>query len=174
MPVHIALLRAVNVGGTGKLPMAELRAICERAGFRDVRTYIQTGNVVFSSPLSQLKARDALVKALTPVLGAKCGVLLRSVAELEAIVARNPFPDAAPNQLLVLFLDDAPPRDVLEACVIPGRERIELHGRELFIHFPEGMGRSKLKIPYAGHGTGRNLNTVRALITLARTPAASA
>jgi uncharacterized protein (DUF1697 family) len=169
MAVHIALLRAVNVGGTGKLPMAELKAICEGLGFRGVRTYIQSGNVVFASPLTQAAVKSRLEKALAARLGKPCAVLMRTAAELEATVAANPFPEAEPNQLLVVFLDDTPPGDALKSCVIPGRERLELRGRELFVHFPDGQGRSKLKVPFAKEGTGRNLNTVRKLLEMSRT-----
>jgi uncharacterized protein (DUF1697 family) len=94
MAVHIALLRAVNVGGTGKLPMAELKAICEGLGFRGVRTYIQSGNVVFASPLTQAAVKSRLEKALAARLGKPCAVLMRTAAELEATVAANPIPEA--------------------------------------------------------------------------------
>lgn len=168
MPTHIALLRAINVGGTGKLPMVELRALCEAAGLKQVRTYIQSGNVVAQSARGAAAVKSALEGALHARLGKPCQVLLRSPAELEAVNAENPFPAADPKQLLVIFLDKAPAADSLDGWKIPGREQMMLRGRELFIHFPDGMGRSKLKIPFANVGTGRNLNTIRALIALAR------
>ncbi len=171
MPTHIALLRAVNVGGTGKLPMTELRALCAKAGLKNARTYIASGNVVCESPLAPAAVKTKLEKALLAKLGKPCAVLVRSLAEMEAIEKRNPFPDAEPNRLLVTFLDDAPPKTALKDWRIPGRERLALHGRELFIHFPDGMGQSKLKIPFADIGTGRNLNTVRALIAMAKADA---
>lgn len=167
MPTHIALLRAINVGGTGKLPMTELRALCEGLGFANVRTYIQSGNVVFESRLSPKRAKAELEGALEARLGKRHAAVLRSAEELAAVESRNPFPEAEPKQLLVVFLDAPPPRDALAAVKIPGRERLHLDGRELFIHFPDGMGRSKLKVPFTGEGTGRNLNTVRALLRLA-------
>jgi uncharacterized protein (DUF1697 family) len=83
-------------------------------------------------------------------------------------VDENPFPAAAPRQVLVLFLDEAPPSDALETVVAPGQERLALRGREIFIHFPEGMGPSKLKVPFQKVGTGRNLNTVRKLADMAQ------
>ena len=166
----IALLRAVNVGGTGKLPMAELRALCEAAGFTDVRTYIQSGNVVFGAK-SASAAKATLESALAKRFGKPCQVLVRTADELEAALAANPFPEAEPNQLLVLFLE-APPskaeQQALTTWKIPGREQMALVGRELFLHFPDGMGSSKLKIPFADVGTGRNLNTVRKLLEMAR------
>lgn len=167
MPTHIALLRAINVGGTGKLPMTELRALCEGLGFANVRTYIQSGNVVFESRLSSRRAKAELEDALEARLGKRHAAVLRSAEELAAVESRNPFPEAEPKQLLVVFLDAPPPRDALAAVKIPGRERLHLDGREVFIHFPDGMGASKLKVPFADIGTGRNLNTVRALLRLA-------
>ena len=105
-------------------------------------------------------------------MGKPVGVFLRTPTELEAIVKRNPFKKAAPNQLLVLFLDRAAPKSALANLEIPGREEVKLSGREVFIHYPDGMGRSKLKIPLADTATGRNLNTVRKLIELGRAGAA--
>jgi len=168
VPTYIALLRAINVGGTGKLPMAELRSLCADLGFADVRTYIQSGNVVFATRRSAAAAKAALEQALAARLGKPSAVIMRTLEELVAVEAANPFPDAAPAQLLVLFLDAPPGAALLKTVKIPGRERLKLLGRELFLHFPDGMGPSKLKIPYADIGTGRNLNTVRALIALAR------
>lgn len=167
MPTHIALLRAVNVGGTGKLPMAELRTLCEKAGFTDVRTYIASGNLLFSSPLGERQAKARLEALLEKKLGKPCAVMMRSKADLEAVVKGNPFPEAAGNRLLIMFLDEKPPRSALDDVVIPASERLELRGRELFIHFPDGMGTSKLKIPFAKTGTGRNLNTIEKLIEMA-------
>lgn len=168
MATYIALLRAVNVGGTGKLPMAELRTLCEQAGFTDVRTYIQSGNVVFSSAFPAAKALAALETVLTERMGTRTQVMLRTAGELEAVLAANPFPDAEPSRLIVLFLPRAESRAALDGWPIPGRERMALVGRELFVHYPDGQGRSKLKVPFADRGTGRNLNTVRTLLAMAR------
>ncbi len=168
MSTYIALLRAVNVGGTGKLPMADLRALCEKAGFRDVRTYIASGNVVFSSDLTAPKALVTLESALAKRLGIATQVLIRTADELEAVIAANPFPEAEPNRLIVVFLSKEEPLSAIDDWKIPGGERIALVGRELFIHYTDGMGQSKLKVPFADQGTGRNLNTVRALLAMAR------
>ena len=169
MTTYIALLRAVNVGGTGKLPMADLRALCEKAGFTAVRTYIASGNVVFSSKLSATQARVTLESALAKRLDKTPQVLIRTAGELEAVIAANPFPEAEPNRLIVVFLSREEPSSVLDGWKIPGGERLALVGRELFIHYPVGMGQSKLKVPFADQGTGRNLNSVRALLEMART-----
>jgi uncharacterized protein (DUF1697 family) len=167
MPSYVALLRAINVGGTGKLPMTELRELCVRCGFTDVATYIQSGNVVFRSELGAAAVKKALEAALVVKMGKPFGVILRSGAELAKVAAESPFPKAAPNQLLVMFLDEPPARGSLDVLVAPGGEEWELRGRELIIHFPMGAGQSKLKLPFAKIGTSRNLNTVRKLAEMA-------
>ena len=166
MTVFIALLRAVNVGGANKIAMSDLRELCQAAGFENVTTHIQSGNVVFKCSLDAEEARRRLEEALRRKMGKPIGVFLRTPEEMKAILERNPFETAPPNQVIVLFLDHAPPRNALTDLKIPGREQVELSGRQIYIHFPEGMGRSKLKIPLADRATGRNLNTVRKLFEL--------
>lgn len=168
MPTHIALLRAVNVGGTGKLPMAELRARCTALGFANVRTYIASGNLVFESALSPKRVQAMLESLVHEMLGKPAAVLLRSPAELAALEKANPFRDAEGNRVIVMFLEQPPAKDALKGWKIPGDEELRIVGRELFIHFPSGQGKSKLKIPFQDIGTGRNLNTVRTLLEMAR------
>jgi uncharacterized protein (DUF1697 family) len=168
MTALVALLRSVNVGGTTKMAMSDLRRLCEAAGFEDVRTYIQSGNVVFSSSLPKAKAKAALERALAAKFGKAIGVHVRSPAELETILKRNPFADAAPSRVLVFFLDGPAPQDTLSTLTIPGREQVHVSGREIYVHYPDGIGRSKLKLPAAKTATSRNVNTVRKLIGLAR------
>ncbi|MEK1894736.1 MAG: DUF1697 domain-containing protein [Rhizobium sp.] len=167
MTVYVALLRAINVGGTGKLPMKTLKAICEELGFSDVKTYIQSGNVLFRSDESKAEVEQKLDDALGKVLAKKPGVMVRSRKELEAIVANAPFPDAKPNYLLVSFLPEAAQSDALDKMVAPNGEEAVLAGREIYVHFPIGSGKSKLKLPALKPGTARNLNTVRKLAEMA-------
>jgi uncharacterized protein (DUF1697 family) len=168
MPVFVALLRAINVGGTGKLAMSDLVKLCETAGFDNAKTYIQSGNVLFKSRLSEAKAQAKLTRVLTEKMGKPFGVVLRTAAELEAVIAHNPFKKAAPSRLLVVFLNEAPPSDALRGLATPGGEQAKLVGREIFVHYPNGMGVSKLKLPFAKQGTGRNLNTITKLAAMAR------
>ena len=93
MTAYVALLRAVNVGGTGKLPMTELKAMCEAAGFEQVRTYIASGNVVFTSGKGENAVRAAIEKALETYAGKPVGVLVRTAAEMADTLKRNPFAD---------------------------------------------------------------------------------
>ena len=162
MGAWVALLRAVNVGGTGKLPMSALRATCEAAGFARVQTYIQSGNALFTSALPEARVKAKLEAALGTA------VLVRSASELGAIAARSPFRDAPPNRVVVFFLDQPPPREAIAGLGIPGREEVRALGREVFVHYPDGQGGSKLRLPFADRATGRNLNTVSKLAEMAR------
>jgi uncharacterized protein (DUF1697 family) len=167
MKVFIALFRAINVGGTGKLAMNELRGLCEEAGLKNCRTYIQSGNAVFRSSFSEATIKSKLEKLVSAKLGKPSAVLVRTRSELEAAIQKNPYRSAVPSRVMVLFLDEVPPRDALDNLRIPGKEKVKLEGREVFIHYPEGMGRSKLKLPLSEPATGRNLNTVVKLAALA-------
>lgn len=168
MTAFAALLRAVNVGGTGALSMKDLQAICVDLGLEKVRTYIQSGNVVFETQLSEPILKQTLEHALSVKMGKDISVLVRTASELRAILAANPFPSVDPARLGVVFLPAAVPTDLLDGLVIPGREDVRLAGREIFVHYPDGMGRSKLKLPpRAASGTMRNLNTVARLAAMA-------
>ena len=168
MTVYIALIRAVNVGGTGKLPMAGLRAMCEDAGFEDVRTYIASGNVVFSSGKSETVVRATLQERLEAHAGKPVGVLIRTGAEMAAVLAGNPFADKETKFTATFFLDEPPPSDAAEAVSGRNDEEIALGTREIYVHYPAGMGKSRLKIRAADNGTGRNMNTVAKLVEMAR------
>ena len=163
MTTYAALLRAVNVGGTGKLPMSELRAMCVSVGFSNVRTYIASGNVVFESKLSESSVKAKLERCLETYAGKPVGILIRTGAELEAVLANNPFSSAAPNQTVAIFLDAPPPANVLDTVSGQQTEEIAVGTREIYVHYKDGIARSKLKIPAAGTGTARNMNTVAKL-----------
>jgi uncharacterized protein (DUF1697 family) len=167
MGSFIALLRAVNVGGTGKLPMGDLKTICEELGFDAVRTYIASGNVVFTSRKSEAAVKSALEKRLAAYAGKPVGGLIRSAAEMAQVAADNPFPKAAPNRTMAVFLDHAPPADTLARVRGQKDEQIKLGRREIYVHYGEGMAKSKLVIPAARLGTARNMNTVATLAKMA-------
>jgi uncharacterized protein (DUF1697 family) len=167
MTSFVALLRAVNVGGTGKLPMSELKAICEELGFGAVRTYIASGNVVFESRKPEAAIKAALEKRLAAHAGKPVGVLVRTAAEMARVLADNPFPKAAPDRTMAVFLDRAPPADTLAGVRGQKDEEIRLGRREIYIHYGAGMGKSKLVIAAAKAGTARNMNTVAVLAKMA-------
>jgi uncharacterized protein (DUF1697 family) len=163
LTAYVALLRAVNVGGTGKLPMADLRAMAGKAGFAKVRTYIASGNLVFESDADEGAVKAALEAALKAYAGKPVGVLVRTGAEMAAVVAANPFPAAPANRTVAIFLDTPPPPDFLAGVSGRQSEKIAPGAREIYVHYPHGQGNSKLKIPAARTGTARNLNTVAKL-----------
>ena len=166
MAVFVALLRAVNVGGTGKLPMTDLKTLCEDAGCTDVRTYIASGNVVLRSGSTESRLKSVLEKKLQDYAGKRVGVMIRTAAEMKSVVKRNPFPKGAPNRVVAIFLDKAPARDALARVSGRKDEEIALGKREIYVHYGDGMGASKLKIPAAKDGTARNMNTVAKLAAM--------
>lgn len=167
MQTYIALLRAVNVGGSGMLPMSDLKRLCTEAGFQRVQTYIASGNVVFDSEDTASAAKTALEAALLAYAGKPVRVIIRTPAEIAAVLAANPFADAAPNRIVAIFLDHPP--DPAALADVRGRdgEELALGVREIYVAFGDAMGRSKLKIPAGEHGTARNMNTVAKLVAMA-------
>jgi uncharacterized protein (DUF1697 family) len=167
MGSFVALLRAVNVGGTGKLAMSDLKAICEELGFGSVRTYIASGNVVFTCRKSEAAIKAALEKALEAYAGKPVGVHVRSAAQMQAVLTANPFPTAPANRTVAVFLNDPPPADSIAAIRGQKDEQIGLGLREIYIHYGDGMAKSKLVVPAAKAGTARNMNTVATLARMA-------
>ena len=167
MTAYVALLRAVNVGGTGKLPMTELKRLCEELGFESVRTYITSGNVVFESGKTEAAVRKSLEQALEKYAGKPVGVHVRTAAELARVAAENPFPAANPSYCVVVFLNEKPPKEALDNLKGQQDEEAALGRREIYVHYPSGQGRSKLAISAAKTGTARNMNTIAKLAGMA-------
>ena len=163
-----AFLRAVNVGGTGKLPMADLKAICEALGFKAVQTYIASGNVVFETNLDAAKCKTKLELRLAEYLGKSLQVFLRDAIELERIISASPFTHADGNRLLVIILDHALLVEMITGAKFRVDEEVAVGDRCLYVHYPSGMGKSKLKLPGAELGTARNMNTIRKMLELIR------
>ena len=167
MTTFIALLRAINVSGTGLLPMKDLSEMCVHLGFGNVRTYIQSGNVIFTSTLTAENVQAALEQILSTRMGKKIDVVVRSAAELRGVLAANPFPQQPPSKVGVLFLSVPLSKSLLTDVVAPGGEQVRFGDREIYIYYPAGMGRSKLKLPkLEGPATARNINTVAKLVSM--------
>ena len=166
MTVYVALLRAVNVGGAGKLPMAELKAMCEAIGFLRVQTYIASGNVVFESSKSAKPVKQTLEASLEAYAGKRVAVVVRTAAEMKSILDSNPFPEREGNRTVAIFLDDVPSADALKHATGVVNEEMRLGNREIYVHYGDGVGTSKLKIPAAKKGTARNLNTIAKLVEI--------
>ena len=171
MTTDIALLRAINVGGRGKVAMSDLRDLMAGLGFDDARSLLQTGNLVFdgggrkAAELETLLEREASAQ-----LGLRTDFLVRTAAEWKRVVSENPFEDEAerdPGHLVVIFLKSAPKAADVRAlqAAITGPEVLRAKGPQLYATYPDGIGRSKLTIArieskLGTRGTGRNWNTV--------------
>jgi uncharacterized protein (DUF1697 family) len=166
MTSYVVLLRAVNVGGTGKLPMADLKKMCAGCGFGGIETYIASGNVVFESKGAPAKVRSELETRLGAYFGKPTAVFVRTAAEMQAVLDANPFPHAESKHTYAIFLDAKPPKDALDHVIGRVDEEIRLGRHEIYVHYPSGMGQSKLRIPAANLGTARNMNTVAKLVAM--------
>jgi uncharacterized protein (DUF1697 family) len=182
MTVYVSMLRAVNVGGSSRIKMDALQRVYESLGLADVRTLLQSGNVVFRSNLTD---RGRLVKRimqeLERQLGLQIEVILRTLAEVASIVERGPLlsPRADPAKLLVMFLASVPDAAAQTALLkwhkskeMP--EMLELRGPEIYLYYPDGVGRSKLTSAVIENkletsGTARNWNTLVKLVETGRT-----
>jgi uncharacterized protein (DUF1697 family) len=178
MTTYIALLRAVNVGGTSKISMTDLKAMLADLGFGNPQSLLQTGNLVFQSkePSSE-KLEAKLEKAAAERFGLTSDVVIRTASEWQQAIAANPFKKEAandPSHLLIMPLKQAPAKKAVQdlQTAIHGRETVAAVGRELFIVYPDGIGRSKLtnkliETRLQTRGTGRNWNTALKIAALA-------
>jgi uncharacterized protein (DUF1697 family) len=173
---YLALLRGINVGGKNKLPMKDLIRMFAAAGCDDVRTYIQSGNVLFEAP-SKLAAQlpTTIAARMADQFGYRTPVVLRTATELAGVVAGNPFLERGVDEdvLHVLFLASPPAPDLVDT-LDPGRsppDAFIVKGREVYLKLPNGVARSKLTNAYfdarlATTSTGRNWRTVTTLLEL--------
>lgn len=167
MASYVALLRAVNVGGGEKLPMKDLKRLCEEAGFESVSTYIASGNIVFVASDKPDKAKTILEQRIEDFCDVHIDVFIRTAREMMDLVEANPYPDEPGNKVAVMFLDQKPPANLESGAKGVQDETFKGADREVFIHYPDGLGRSKLKLD-VGAGTTRNMNTVAKLAEMAK------
>lgn len=178
MPVLISLLRAVNLGGHQKIKMDALRALYESLGLRNVRTYVQSGNVVFKTQERDIvRLTQKIASAIERSHGFRPDVVIRTTAELKDIIGRNPFAKRRgidPSKFLVTFLAGAPaPEDREKVSKIKANpEEMHIDGREVYIYFPNGVARPKISWTQVAKklkttGTARNWNTVTELLAMA-------
>jgi len=171
MPVMIAMLRGVNVGGNHKLPMARLRAICEELSFERPETFIQSGNILFET--EDMEAAERMEAAIEREFSFQAAVIMRSAAELREVVNHNPFQGRNGAQSLATFLKTDPGEQVRKAVrAIPVEpEELRIAGREMYVYYPNGMGRTKLPMArmermFGCPSTSRNWNTVEKLLAM--------
>ena len=182
MPTYIALLRAVNVGGYGKLSMAEFRKLLEGLGFKNVETYIQSGNAVFDAPGAAKRVGAAIAAGLETLVGAPVGVMLRTHDELTRVIAANPFAkEAAADgaRVMVSFLAGpaseaaGPAFQAIQEKYPQRRDRFHVAEEHIYFHFPDGAGETKftgkaLERAIGFPGTVRNWNTVLKLHAMSK------
>ena len=179
MSVVISLLRGVNLGSHNRIKMDTLRTLYESLKLRHVQTYVQSGNVVFTTGDKDLVALAKRIEnGIERTFGFRPVVILRTTSELRAVVTGNPFVTREgihPSRLLVMFLANDPGQEAREKVLTikTDPEELRMAGREIFIHYPNGMGRSKLswialeKVMKTS-GTGRNWNSVTKLLEIAK------
>jgi uncharacterized protein (DUF1697 family) len=181
MSAIIALLRSVNLARHNRIGMHELRTLCGALGLKDIETFIQSGNIVFTTSEKNLRGLAARMSdAIAGEFGFRPEVILRTVDEMRKIVARNPFadrPDLEPRKLLVGFLADKPSKDsldrLLELKISP--EEVRTSGKELYVYYANGLARPNLswvliERTLQTRATGRNWNTVLKLLEMAQSP----
>lgn len=170
MTSYVALLRGVNLVGNSTLKMSDLKRIADDLGLESARTYIGSGNLLFLSDRPEEALRRALEKELQAHMSKDVRVMLRTAAEMKAVVKANPFTDQAANQVQAFFLNEPPPADLFKTARNKADdERIAIGPREVFVAYGEkGIGKSRMRIPAAESGTARNMNTVAKLAELAR------
>ncbi len=177
MTIHIALLRAINVGGRNRVSMADLLGLLTALGFTRGRSLLQSGNLVFQGDGRSSGELERLLETETAErLGVHTDFLVRTAEEWQAVIAGNPFRDEAerdPSHLVVMFLKGAPAQEDVDAlqAAIQGPERVQVEGTHAYLVYPAGIGRSKLTTSLiegklGARGTGRNWNTVLKLAEL--------
>jgi uncharacterized protein (DUF1697 family) len=178
MSTFISLFRGINVGGNHRVKMNDLKTIYEALGLTDVQTYIQSGNVVFKSPeLDITHVQQHLIESVAQTFGFRVEIIMRTVAEFQEIIAKNPFQgrhEKAAHWIAVMFLS-APPEQAAQEKLLKtyvGPEEIFFLGKEVYIYYTDGMGRSKLSNNFIEKklkvdGTTRNWNTILQLQEMA-------
>jgi uncharacterized protein (DUF1697 family) len=157
---YVALIRAVNVAGTGKLPKDELKAMGEACGFENARTFINSGNLLFTGDLTEATAKKRVEKSLAEHFGKAVPAFVRNTREMAEAVARNPFGDDKPSRVMAHFIDEEPTRAMLDEARDVQGERLALGPRLIYVSYGEGIGKTKLKLRAVKQGTARNMNSV--------------
>lgn len=166
MTAFVALIRAVNVAGTGKLPKEDLKAMGEACGFDNVRTFINSGNLLFTSDLSETEAKKRIEARLAAYFGKPGPAFVRSAKEMAAVVKQDPFTDDKPSRRYAHFIDESPVQAMLDEARDVAGERMALGPRLIYVSYGGGIGKTKLKLPAVKQGTARNMNSVGRIAAL--------
>ena len=163
---YVAMLRAVNVAGTGKLPMADLKAMGEACGFTNVRTFIASGNLLFDSDLGEAEVAQRVADKIEGFFGKPVPLFVRSAAEMATVAAGNPFADDKPSRVMAHFIAETPTAAMLAEARDVAGERMATGPRMIYVSYGEGIGKTRLKLPAVRQGTARNLNSVARMAEL--------
>lgn len=166
MTAYAALLRAVNVAGTGKLPMSELKRMGEECGFSQVRTFIASGNLLLVSDLPEGKVEALVTRKVADYFGKAVPVFVRSAAQMKALAEGNPFTDDKPSRVMAHVIARPATQDMLDGAKNVDGERMALGPRAIYVSYGEGIGKSKLQLPAVAQGTARNMNSVAKMADL--------
>lgn len=172
MTVYAAFIRGINLGPSNKIAMPRLRELAEGLGWAAVSTYINSGNLVFSSPKKPATLERELARALAAEMGKPIEVTMRSRAQLAKVVADNPYPDGHPSRVNVAFLMQKLPTGVAErlSAMATEREPYDIRDAEIYVHYQDGLGRSKLAEKFASvitvSATTRTIGTVTKVLAV--------
>lgn len=166
MTAFVALVRAVNVTGTGMLPKEKLKAMGEACGFSSCRTFINSGNLLFTSELDESAVKARMEEQVADHFGKPVPVYVRSAKEMAEAAARNPFPEDKPSWVMAFFIDGTPTRAMLDEARDVHGERMALGPRLIYVSYGSGIGKSRLKLPAVKQGTARNMNSVAKIAEL--------
>jgi uncharacterized protein (DUF1697 family) len=169
---YVAFLRGVNLGPNNKIPMPALRSMAEDLGYTDVATFINSGNLIVSSPKKAATVEQEISKAIKDTFGRSIDVTVRTPAQLKKVLAENPYPDGNPSQVTVAFLTKAPAKDAKDrvAAVAKDHEPFAFARQEVYVNYSQGIGKSKLAEKFSDiigvSSTVRNIRTVERVLTL--------
>ena len=166
MTAYVALIRAVNVSGPGKLPKEDLKAIGEACGFDDCRTFINSGNLLFTSPLGEAEVQQSIAQGIDDYFGRHVEIYVRSAKEMAEAGKRNPFSDDKPSRVMAHFIADEPTKKMLDEARDVAGERLALGPRLIYVSYGAGIGKTRLKLPAVKQGTARNMNSVAKIAEL--------
>jgi len=172
MGTYVAFLRGINLGPTNKISMPALRELATDLGYTDVRSYINSGNLIFSSTKTAATLEREISDAIKTTIGHSIDVAVRTPAQLKKVVANNPYPDGDPSQVTVAFLTKASGPDAKEkvAAIAKDYEPFTFAGKEVYVHYSHGLGTSKLAERFSSiigvSATVRNIRTVEKVIEL--------
>lgn len=172
MTTFVAFLRGINLGPTNKISMPSLRAMAEDLGYTDVATYINSGNLIINSTKKAATVEREISKGIKDTFGRQIDVTVRTPARLRKILAENPYPDGNPSQVTVAFLTKSPPADAKQkvAEIAQAYEPFSFAGQEVYVHYSQGLGRSKLAEKFSAiigvSSTVRNIRTIEKVLAL--------